>query len=47
MKRWSKLAKQLYEELANGAEADFSRSLFWSDAEAKFAFVKGLGILNG
>lgn len=38
---------KLYEELANGAEADFSRSLFWSDAEAKFAFVKGLGILNG
>jgi hypothetical protein len=38
---------KLYEELANGAEADFARSLFWSDTEAKFAFVKGLKILNG
>ena len=38
---------KLYEELAKGAEADFSRSLFWSDTEAKFAFVKGLKILNG
>ncbi|WP_297880397.1 hypothetical protein [uncultured Campylobacter sp.] len=38
---------KLYEELANGAEADFSRSSFWSDTEAKFAFVKGLRILNG
>lgn len=38
---------KLYEELANGAEADFSRSSFWSDTEAKFAFVKGLKILNG
>ena len=38
---------KLYEELANGAEADFSRSSFWSDTEAKFAFLKGLRILNG
>lgn len=38
---------KLYEELANGAEADFSRSLFVGDTEAKFAFVKGLKILNG
>ena len=38
---------KLYEELANGAEADFGRSLFWGDTEAKFAFVKGLKILNG
>ena len=38
---------KLYEELANGAEADFSRSSFWGDTEAKFAFVKGLKILNG
>ena len=38
---------KLYEELANGAEADFSRSSFWSDTEAKFAFIKGLKILNG
>ena len=38
---------KLYEELANGAEADFGRSSFWSDTEAKFAFVKGLRILNG
>nr|WP_314118320.1 hypothetical protein [uncultured Campylobacter sp.] len=38
---------KLYEELANGAETDFSRSSFWSDTEAKFAFVKGLKILNG
>ena len=38
---------QLYEELANGAEMDFSRSSFWGDTEAKFAFVKGLKILNG
>lgn len=38
---------KLYEELANGAEADFSRSSFWSDTEAKFTFIKGLRILNG
>ena len=38
---------KLYEELANGAEADFGRSSFWSDTEAKFAFLKGLRILNG
>ena len=38
---------KLYEELANGAEADFDRSSFWGDTEAKFAFVKGLKILNG
>ena len=38
---------KLYEELANGAEADFSRSSFWRDTEAKFAFLKGLRILNG
>ena len=38
---------KLYEELANGAEADFSRSSFMSDTEAKFAFLKGLKILNG
>jgi len=38
---------KLYEELANGAEADFGRSSFWSDTEAKFAFIKGLKILNG
>ena len=38
---------KLYEELANGAEADFGRSSFWGDTEAKFAFVKGLRILNG
>lgn len=38
---------KLYEELANGAEMDFSRSSFTGDAEAKFAFVKGLRILNG
>ena len=31
----------------DAAEADFSRSSFWSDTEAKFAFVKGLKILNG
>ena len=37
---------KLYEELANGAEADFSRSSFMGDTEAKFAFVKGLKILN-
>ena len=35
---------QLYEELANGAEMDFSRSSFMDDTEAKFAFVKGLRI---
>ena len=38
---------KLYEELANGAEADFSKSLFVGDTEEKFAFVKGLKILNG
>ena len=38
---------KLYEEFENGAEADFARSLFWSDTEAKFAFLKGLRILNG
>ncbi|WP_298788386.1 hypothetical protein [uncultured Campylobacter sp.] len=38
---------KLYEELANGAEADFSRSSFVGDTEAKFAFIKGLRILNG
>lgn len=38
---------KLYEELANGAEADFSRSSFMGDTEAKFAFLKGLKILNG
>ena len=38
---------KLYEELANGAEANFGRSSFWGDMEAKFAFVKGLKILNG
>ena len=38
---------KLYEELANGAEADFSRSSFMGNTEAKFAFLKGLKILNG
>ena len=38
---------KLYEELANGAEADFGRSSFWGDTEAKFTFIKGLKILNG
>ena len=38
---------KLYEELANGAETDFSRSSFMGDTEAKFAFLKGLRILNG
>ena len=33
---------KLYEELANGAEADFTRSSFIGDTETKFAFVKGL-----
>ena len=31
----------------DAAEADFGRSLFWGDTEVKFAFVKGLRILNG
>ena len=38
---------KLYEELENGAEADFGRSSFMGDTEAKFAFVKGIKILNG
>ena len=38
---------KLYEELVNGAETDFSRSSFMGDTEAKFAFLKGLRILNG